>query len=124
MRKSLEFAVKRKARRNNLRISVWQALAIGSAAFLLFGPILSSRLHMPALSFCFGSPILSLSHLFVPALLSRPLVPALLSPLLVPASLSPPVSALSSLSAATLASRSMLSLAPTQLTSSAFRIFQ
>ena len=112
-RKRLEHAAKKKAWRNNLCIPVRQALSASSAALLLSRSLisaLSSYSLVRALSSCpmptsssFSLP--TWSSLFVSALLS-PLVPAL-SFFSIPATLSGFV----------------LGLAPTHLTSSAFKNF-
>ena len=143
VRKRLECVAKRKARRNNLRAFVRQALAIGSVTPLLSSPALSSRFFVPALLFCLGSPTPLLSYLpmfaslsclelptpllscpLMPASLSRPLMSALLSCPPIPALLSLLVPALLFLPMPASASHSMLGSVPTRLISSALRIFK
>ena len=111
-----------------------QALATGSATPLLSGLALLSRLFMPALLSCFGLPTPLSSHLLMPTLLSCPGLPtpsssclpmsALSFCLLVPVLSSSLMPALLSLPVSALASRSVLSLAPTRLIFSALRTFK
>ena len=103
-----------------------QAFATGFAAFLLSDPALSSYLPMPILLFCLKLPTPLSSCSSMPALLS---CPGLLTPLLSCFSMPvlpscPFVPILLSLLVPVLASRSVLGLALTQLTSSALKIFK
>ena len=134
MRKRLKRAAKKKAWRNNLHVFMRRALAAGFAAFLLSGSTLSSHLSMLVLLCCPRLPTPSLSCPLMPTLLSYPRSPTLLSSyFLVPALLFCPsipallfflVPALLSLLVLVLAFCSVLDLALTWFTSSAFRIFK
>lgn len=106
-RKGLENVAKRKTWYDNLYAPLRQAFTTGSVAFLSFHlPILTllSRLPLPVLLSCLGSP--KLFYSLLPNLLSCPLVPTL-----------------SSASIPALFSYSMLGLTPTYFTSSVFKIF-